>query len=281
MDVLLTWVGSRDPMWRNPRTGQRQPGPILSLLQHRQFDAVYLLLNFSQVEDFPQRATAVLRACELYFPSIRAKQRPVELISPTDYCEIFRVTNHEVQRILREEGREEREYFVYLSPGTPQMQTIWVLLVQSGLLPARMIQTTPPDLMAPGAPPWREVDLSLPNFPQVVNPGETTRLIGVLEAQNSNLRAEKRRLEAEVELLRSGASRAVDGVIPPGFRLRDVLAAQERAFFVQALEQAGGNAAGAALLLGIEPAAFRARAVTLGVRPRRAPTRRGAQARGT
>jgi len=269
MDVLLTWVGSRDPLWVNPRTGEREPGPILSLLKVRPFDAVYLLLNFSRVEDFPRRATAVLRACELHFPSMKMKQKPVELISVTDYREIFRVTNHVCQKILEEEGREGREYWVYLSPGTPQMQTVWVLLVQSGLLPARMIQTTPPDLLAPGAPPWRQVDLSLPDFPQVVNAGETPRLVGVLQAQNENLQAANRRLEADLGSLRAGAMAPMDQEIPAGFRLRDYLLAQERALYVRALEQSHGNAADAARLLGVEPAALRARAATLGVRPRR------------
>jgi hypothetical protein len=45
MDVLLTWIGSRDPLWKNPRTGSNEPGPVLSLLARRRFDIVYLLFN--------------------------------------------------------------------------------------------------------------------------------------------------------------------------------------------------------------------------------------------
>ncbi|MBI3965050.1 MAG: hypothetical protein HY329_05380 [Chloroflexi bacterium] len=270
MDVLLTWVGARDPVWRNPRTGNVEPGPILSLLGSRHFDVVYLLLNLdSRVGDFRQLATGVQRACERQFPSVRVRQIPVDLVSVTDYREVFRVTNHVCQRLLDEQGRAGHSNYVYLSPGTPQMQTVWVLLVQSGLLPARLIEATPPDLLAPGNPPWREVELELEDFPQIVAPGETTRLLGVLRAQNDNLAAENRRLRAELELLRAGAPARESASLPPDFRLPDYLTAQERALYTQAFEQAGGKAAEAARLLGIDPARFRARAATLGIRSRR------------
>ncbi len=270
MDVLLTWVGARDPAWHNPRTKQLEPGPILSLLQSRRFDVVYLLINLdSRVDDFRQRATGVLRNCQRHLPSVRVVQKPADLVSVTDYREIFHATNNICQEIIEGEGRDGRECFVYLSPGTPQMQTVWVLLVQSGLLPARMVEATPPDLVAPGAPCWREVDLLIPDFPQVVNPGETALLVSILQAQNENLLAENRRLRAEVELARARVQITGETGIPGGFRLRDYLLAQEKALCSLALEQAGGNGAKAARLLGIEPAAFRARAATLGIRSRR------------
>jgi hypothetical protein len=270
VDVLLTWVGSRDPYWTNRRTGKaNDPGPILSLLKRRRFGAVYLLFNLeSSQDDFRRRASQVLRYCQRYFPAVAVKQRPVELVSVVDYQEIFRVVNHEWQAIVKERGADH-DYYVYLSPGTPQMQTVWVLLVQSGLLPATMIDATPEDLLGPGKPAWRVVDLSLPGFPQVVNPGETARVLGILERQNANLAAENRRLRAELRLREAGARAPVDGAIGPGFRLSEYLRAQEQALYARALEQAKNNASGAARLLGVEPHTFRAGAERLGVRPRR------------
>jgi hypothetical protein len=269
MEVLITWVGARDPFWFNSRTNREEPGPILSLLTNRQFGAVYLLLNLdSESDDFRRRATAVLRACQRLFPTVRVRQKPVDLVSVTDYREIYLVTNQVCQEVLQEEGRKDRDYYVYLSPGTPQMQTVWVLLVQSGLLPARMIQATPPDLMPPGEPSWKEVNLDLPEFPQVINPGETVRLVGILQAQNVNLSAENRRLHAELEAIRANIHGEQFPLLGPEFSLPGYLQSQERVLFTLALERAGGNAAKAARLLGIAAPAFRARAVTLGVRPR-------------
>jgi hypothetical protein len=272
MDVLLTWVGSKDPFWTNSRTGKAQdPGPILSLLRRRRFEVVYLLFNLvSSHDDYRARATVVQRYCQKYFPKLVVRQRPVDLISVIDYAEIYRYTNDECQSILKEEGRDGRDYYVYLSPGTPQMQTVWVLLVQSGLLPAKMIDATPEDLVRPGMPHWRVVDLSLQDFPQVVNPGETARRVGILEAQNANLLAENRRLAAELNLLRAGADRPVsaDEPIPAGFRLEEYVRAQEQALYVRALDQAKDNGAEAARLLGIQPHTYRAGAQRLGIRQR-------------
>ncbi len=270
MDVLLTWVGSRDPTWFNPRTRRQEVGPILSLLRHRQFNVVYLLLNlFAKADDFAARATSVARACQQHIPGVKVVQKPLDLVRVTDYEEVYRVTNDACQRILTEEGTEDRSYFVFLSPGTPQMQTVWILLVQAGLVPARMLMTTPPDLVPPGVSPVQEVTLSLPNFPRIANPGELERRLGILEAQNESLRGEHLRLEAELALAQVGWLNSDGDRVPEGFRLRTYLEGVERAMFVRALEQARGNAAEAARLLGIEPAAFRARAVTLGVRGRR------------
>jgi hypothetical protein len=270
VDVLLTWVGARDPTWLNPRTRRTESGPILTLLRHRRFDAVYLLLNlFATADDFAARATGVMRACQRPFPAMRVVQKALDLVRVTDYEEVYRVTNDACQRILAEEGTEDGRYFVFLSPGTPQMQTVWILLVQAGLVPARMLMTTPPDLVPPGVSPVQEVTFSLPTFPRITSPGDLERRIGILEAQNAGLRQENLRLHAELELLRAGdASAGADG-IPERFRLRTYLEGLERAMYVRALEQARGNAAVAGRLLGVEPAAFRARAVTLGVRGRR------------
>ena len=68
--------------------------------------------------------------------------------------------------ILKDEGTQGKRYIVLLSPGTAQMQTVWVLLVQSGLLPATMLMSTPADLVPAGAPRVRKVDLSISNFPR-------------------------------------------------------------------------------------------------------------------
>jgi hypothetical protein len=44
------------------------------------------------------------------------------------------------------------------------MATVWVLLVQSGLLPAKMLITTPPDLLPRGETiRWKEVDITRPD----------------------------------------------------------------------------------------------------------------------
>jgi hypothetical protein len=271
MDVLLTWVGARDPDWRNQRTGRIETGPVLSLLRERRFDVLYVFLNlYSRADDFRQRATALVRAIMRETPDVRIRQCPVDLVSVVDYVEIFRVVNHACQSIVEVHAADTPRYYVFLSPGTPQMQTVWVVLVQSGLLPATMIQTTPEELRSPGTPVWQEVRLPAYGFPRIVSPEAAAREAGIVQARMDNLFAENRALRAQLEVARVGGPVTAAAPLPEGFELREYLLTQERAMYVRALDQAGDNAAAAARLLGVEPAAFRARAVSLGIRPRRA-----------
>lgn len=243
---------------------------VLSLLRCRQFDVLYPLFTLhSTVDDFRRRATGVQRACARLFPSLSVRQTPVDLIGVIDYQEIYRVANDVCQRILDEVGRDNHNYFVYLSPGTPQMQTVWILLVQSGLLPARMLDAIPPDLLTPGARSWRDVSLTVSDFPRIVSPAVAERRLAILETQISILEATNLRLEAENRALRAEGAR--DNPLLGDFDLKAHLRAQERWLYLRALDQAGGNAAGAARLLKMRPHTFRARAQTLGIRARQMP----------
>lgn len=272
-EILVTWVGSRDPSWRDA-DGRAQDGPILSLLATRAFDTVYLLCTIGDPGNrFAHRAAAVLRAIGRRLPRVSVRQYPVALVDVSDYREVYRATNDACQHILRAEGAVDRRYSVFLSPGTPQMQTVWVLLVQSGLLPATMIAAPAPQFARAGEPSAHVVDLSLETFPQVVDPGTYRRKIGVLEAQVANLHLENARLAHELRTATLGTDEGMSPGIPEGFQVRTHLAEHETYLYRLALDRAGGKSAAAARLLGISPHAFRKRAAELSVRPRRA--RRG------
>jgi len=271
VDVLLTWVGQRDPDWNNPRTKRGDIGPILSILQSRPFGRVYLLYTVhSKIDDFYLRASRVRRICAKHLSAVDVRLVPVELRGVTDYREVFEVTSDACQTILAVDGRDAHDYYVYLSPGTPQMQTVWILLVQSGLLPARMLDAIPRDLLEPGTRPWREVDLALDEFPRIINVGAMERRIRVLDAQNKNLAAINLRIDAENEALRAGLPMPGDESLREDFDVRAHLRAQERWLYARALQEAKGNAARAARLLKVDPHTFRARAAALGLRSRRA-----------
>lgn len=253
MQVLLTWVGGRDPRWQNTRNGEMETGPVLGLLEARRFDQVYLLHTVAgPAGDFPRKARQVAEECRRL--GIPATPKVVDVASPTDYEGLFEHVKELAGEVVAVHGREGVEYFVFLSPGTPQMQSTSARLVQTGVLPARLIKADHPRLRSPGAPAWHYVEPS-----EITGPDQSARRIEELEAHCARLRDEVRRLEAELAAARAGGGAAEAGTISPGFHLPTYIKATQRAFDERALRQANGDIPKAAGLLGEKPPTYRKR----------------------
>jgi DNA-binding protein Fis len=270
MKVLYTWVGAHDPWWRPPGSppGTRIEGPILSLLAERRFDRVYLLCT--PTEQYPEQATKLLRVAQRRWPHTEFTQRPVDLASPVAYVELYRTMNDVLRRIAKEDGLAQRDTdaSVFLSPGTPQMQLTWILLVQSRLLKARMLEVTPPQYRIPGVPAAREVKLDLTDYPRVLSPRQAQRELGVIQERSRNLELENAALRGQIATLRQRGQHAIDS-LSAGFNLDEHLLTVERGLYAHAFREASGDATRAARLLGISSHRFRKRAEQLGIRARR------------
>lgn len=253
--VLLSFVGSRDPFV--PTEKGRRPGPILTLLGERSFDFLYLLFNLGA--PWNDRAAQTLNACQATGRVQKVEYQPTELLDVTDHAELFRVMNHTCQGILRSHQDPNTHFFIATASGTPAMQTVWVLLTQSGLFPATLLVTTPPQFARLGEPLVREVDLELDDFPHIQSPEEAKRQLSILGHQIETLKTRNAALEAQ-----SGSSCAL-ALPDDGLDLKAALYNQETAFFRLALEKAMGNAAEAARLLKLQPHTFRKRAQALGI----------------
>ncbi len=151
--VLFSWIGEQDP-WRRAAgrpTGslgamprERPPdwveGPILSFLAHSTpFDCLYLLSTPRMVESGALDAlTGALR--ERYQETLKLEARVAPIDDPRLYDDIYRHA-----RAVCEEGRrshgERQTYHVLVSPGTPQMHAIWLLLTKT-VVPAAVWQTS-------------------------------------------------------------------------------------------------------------------------------------------
>jgi DNA-binding NtrC family response regulator len=153
MRLLLTWYDHRF----GRRLGSND-GPILRLLSHwpDRYDAALLLCTRADRGGANAAAKALRRtigAVEL---------RPLKLTDPSDHGALFGA----LQPVLAE--LPEAEIDVLLSAGTPQAQTLWVVLVQSGLLDARMLQAIPARFVPdPHPEPIREVVLDIEGFPEI------------------------------------------------------------------------------------------------------------------
>jgi len=182
MQILLSFVGSRDPF--NP---DNSDGPLLSLLGKRKFEALYI---FYTNQEFWEKAQKVQEVCTERQPGIEIKLREISVYPPTDYELLFKVMNDECQKILEENAKEKPGYFIGTDSGTPQMQTIWFILVQSGLLPATLLQGVPPKF-GQGEYQVKEVNLSLESFPKIVSPDTIRRELDIIRTQRDALKSER------------------------------------------------------------------------------------------
>lgn len=130
---LISWIGETDNRAAEGALATGL-GPIATALLHEQYDRVYLLTNYSHLRssqycDWLEARTGC-RAIDL---------QEISLVSPIDHAEIYREVTAQL-KLLRLPSPEVAITFL-LSPGTPAMATIWVLLAKSRF-PARLLQTS-------------------------------------------------------------------------------------------------------------------------------------------
>lgn len=118
-NILVSWIGRNDlEATGNKFDGVKSLGPIAATLQAIHFDKVELLYSYptSQVELY-------LAWLKKQFP-IEINAHAASLASPIDFGEIYEKANNQLSRITT----EKVDLSILLSPGTPAMQAIWILL---------------------------------------------------------------------------------------------------------------------------------------------------------
>ena len=124
-ELLLAWLGRTDldAVDGPDRVGL---GPVATALTARPFDAAVLLTTYRPTES--RRYEAWLG--ELPGHSTTLELRPVTLPSPVDYEAIYRAAVAEIEAARERHGADARLTF-HLSPGTPAMAAVWLLLAAS------------------------------------------------------------------------------------------------------------------------------------------------------
>jgi len=114
---------------------------------------------------------------------------------------------------------DQPRYFIATPSGTPQMQTIWFLLAQSGAVPATLLKITPPRFLRPQQPAVSEIRLSLTSFPSLPWPSEQ-------DLDTASLLLRKEKLEAERgEILREFGGLRMIGKSPALTTMLDTIQA--------------------------------------------------------
>jgi len=113
-----------------PRKEEHPDGPLRTLLRQRDFEQIHLL------SDFPSWVNKLYSAWVESEPTIHS----VSLNDPTDYAEILGCVDPMLADITSGGTATCAELNILLSPGTPSMAAIWILLGKSKY-PARFYQT--------------------------------------------------------------------------------------------------------------------------------------------
>lgn len=130
---LISWIGETD---HRAAEGVLAGGigPIATAVQSEHFDRVHLLTNYPH-----DRSNRYCEWLESLTSHPRVDLQCISLCSPIDHAAIYREVTAELKYLQLPSENVQTTF--HLSPGTPAMATIWVLLAKSRF-PARLIQTT-------------------------------------------------------------------------------------------------------------------------------------------
>ncbi|PVZ64500.1 sigma-54 interaction domain-containing protein [Pelagibaculum spongiae] len=132
--LLVSWIGNHDLK----AIDQSTTGPVLAALEHaksigRPFDNVYLLCNYPKKD-----AEKYVSWLNKKVPQAKIEAEHISLSSPTAYEEIYPAALKQLK--LLSKRFPDHRYSVHLSPGTPAMTAVWVLLVKTQF-PAACIES--------------------------------------------------------------------------------------------------------------------------------------------
>lgn len=133
---LVSWIGNADHLAAESNSASGE-GPIATaLLREKKFDRVCLLTNYGHERSAGYCAWLEKRCG---YASSAVDLQEVDLASPIDYASIY----SEVSKHLKGLGlpRPGIDLTFHLSPGTPAMAAIWIMLAKTRF-PAKLIQTS-------------------------------------------------------------------------------------------------------------------------------------------
>lgn len=145
--VLVSWVAVNNDPYEQTKDDDKVPGPTLTLLFDesseycRSVKDVVLLCREPARKKERQAAEYLERAIREEDREVIVDRRPWQAEDPTDHERIFRFLKDLMPRVR--ETYSGRELIVHVSPGTPSMQTIWVLMGETGFIepPFRLVKS--------------------------------------------------------------------------------------------------------------------------------------------
>lgn len=178
--LLVTWsdrgIDGPAPSHHQARAAADR-GPVLRLLEHTERRHRYQRALVLTVPRGEARAHSLAADMAEHVASVEVRTLPLE--DPSDYAALFARLSPLVAELSP--LAQGWELDLLLSAGTPQAQTLWVILVKAEMLRARMLQVIPAAFVPkPHPKAIRVVQLDIEGFPE----------IRVLREEVARLRAE-------------------------------------------------------------------------------------------
>ena len=235
MKILITFIGNHDPY----ADGKEKLGPILSILQKRKFDKLFLLFNNDRYWD---SLIKTQEYCNQHYPEMKVEYRQAESLSPIDYNLVYPAMYQVVQKIKRDNSKAK--FTISVTSGTPTMHACWLFLVQGGVIKAELTQTS----REAGV---QKITFKLDDFPKIEQTDEIKAMLTQLSRENEQLK-KSTNLNTSIK---NGFYIPDDGL--------DIDNEIIPAYYKGALKKANGNATKAAELLKLKPHTFRKRLKSL------------------
>ena len=130
--LLISWIGATDLRAAENEVAEGQ-GPVAQALAAGTYDEAWLLFNYAEARVAPylrwlkKRTRTALHA------------RHVKLTSPTNFAEIHRAAVAALDGVRAK--HTQPELTLHLSPGTPAMAAIWIILAKTRF-PAELIESS-------------------------------------------------------------------------------------------------------------------------------------------
>jgi DNA-binding NtrC family response regulator len=217
MNILLTFAGVRDPFNAEMVQDSCTDGPVLSLLKERSFETIYIFTTPNTLDNARSLQTEI----GTHWPDISTHIVFIDIPDPTDYEALYLHMFRHSQTILEthKKKKEAPRYFIATASGTPQMQTVWFLLCQSGIIPSTLLKITPPRFLRPGKKAVSEIHLTPDSFPRMQWPSESELNMAAMIQ-----RMEKLEVERAEMVLEFGPQRMI-GKSPTLLSIRDTIRA--------------------------------------------------------
>ncbi len=133
-EILISWIGGNDLQARPEHPEHHKGlGPLFATLKDRRFSRAHLIYNYPKKEVAPYLKWLKTQV------DTEIQGEYVKLTSPTDFAEIYQAANATLKQLWQ--PTVGNKISILLSPGTPAMQAVWILLGKTRY-PVKFIQSS-------------------------------------------------------------------------------------------------------------------------------------------